>query len=245
MNLYRIIPFLLIFLSCRKDNMFDCFTSRGPEITQVRKLGEFRVAEVSSNIDVLIRQGSEYRVEITAGQNLMKNILTTVKGNTLTIDDVNTCNFVRGYKKIIRVSITLPYLEKILNEGVGTVTCENFAQDTLVARAESSGDIRISGVFNEVRTSSHGNGDIYLEGSSNSFYVYAYGTNYLHAEGLTVRNSIFVETLSIGNCYVNCEGLNSFAYNIWSEGNVYYTGNPVHTADYSDGTGKGKAIKSD
>lgn len=235
----------VILISCKKENRLDCFKSNGAEKTETREPGSFSVIEVANKMDLYIRQGAEYKVEVSAGKNLMKNILTSVTDGTLRVDNNNTCNFVRGYKKNITVNITLPYLRFVKNNGVGTVNILGFDQDTLVVRTESSGDIHITGNFNEVRTSSHGNGDMYVQGNTNSFYVYTYGTNFVYAGDLVVKNFAFVQTLSLGDCFINGSQLLDLSYNIGSSGNVYYTGTPPTITDVSELKTKGRLIKEE
>jgi len=163
----------------------------------------------------------------------------------LTIENNNKCNFVRGYKRNITVNVTLPYLVRIENHGVGTTKFgENFSQDTIQVRAENSGDIHLSGTFNQVKTSSHGNGDIYLSGNCNTLFIYTYGTNVLYGENFVVNNYLFIETISIGDCFVNAPNGGTFDYNIWRNGNIYYKGNPTQINN-TNGDGKGKLIKQD
>jgi len=152
---------------------------------------------------------------------------------------------VRGYKRNVTVNVTLPYLVRVENHGVGTTRfTENFVQDTVQVRAENSGDIHVNGSFNQIKTSSHGNGDIYLNGVCNTLFVYTYGTNVLYGSGLTVNNYLFIETISIADCFVNAPNGGTFEYNIWRNGNIYYKGNPAQINNIK-GDGKGKLIKQD
>jgi len=236
----------MLFNSCRKENAFDCFKGNGKEITVERNPGEFSFIEIFDKVEVTIIKGTSYKVEITAGNKIMKNIVTEVIGNILRIENRNTCNFVRGYKHQVKITITLPYLEKITNNSVGTVYFdENFEQDTLVVRAESSGDFYVKGKFNELRSSSHGNGDVYITGNCNTFYCYANGTNFLFADDLQIKDYAFIETLSYGDSHINTTGLKNFEINIHRDGNIYYRGQPTMFHDFSAGDGKGQAIRVD
>jgi len=222
----------------------DCFKSNGHEITEIRATGSFNTVKVNNKIDLNCFMGNEYKVEVIAGEHIIGNISTKVTDGQLNLENNNTCNFVRGYKKTVIVNVTAPFFKLVFNDGVGTVRfAENFTQDTLIVRAGNSGDIHVNGKFNEIRTSSHGNGDIYLNGSTNSLYVYTKGTNFLKAEKLSVKNYAFIETLSIGDCYLNADGLQKLEFNIWSNGNIYYTGIPGEIKDLSNHTGKGQAYR--
>lgn len=240
---YILAVVAMCLAACKKDSALDCFKRSGATQTEVRYMEPFTVVNVADKMDVEIRQGPDYKVEVTAGEHLLKSISTTVSGHTLNITNNNTCNFVRGYKKTIHISVVLPVLTYVRNEGVGTVYVNDLQQDTLVARTESSGDIHIGGTFKQIRTSAHGNGDMYINGGTNSFFIYTKGTNYVHAENLAVRDYLFVQTLTLGDCYINCQNLQELAYNIGSTGNIYYTGNPTVVNDVSDGLAKGKAIR--
>ena len=239
---------IIILFSCKKENAFDCFKSTGKNISEIRTLEDFRKIEVNDQINVTIYSGSEFKVEVFAGEHIIKNISTTVSNGTLQITNNNKCNFVRGYKREVNVNVTLPYLEHISNLGVGTIKlAEDFKQDTLLARIESSGDIYINGTFNEIRTSTHGDGDFYISGTANSFYIYSNGTNFVRAENFVVKKYTFVETLTLGDCFINGTDLENFAYHIESDGNIYYTGEPgsIVNAGNSNDPGNGKAIKKE
>lgn len=233
-----------LLFSCKKENALDCFKSNGDDITEIRQTGPFHTIKVSNKIDIEIFPGSDYRVEVVCGKHIIKNIVTKVTSGELNIENNNTCNFVRGYKKTVRVIITVPHIKLVFNDGVGTVRfADAFIQDTLVVKAGNSGDIYVNGSFNEVRTSSHGNGDMYLNGTANSLFVYSNGTNFLNARDLKVKNYIFIETLSIGDCFIDASAVSKFEYNIWRSGNIYYTGQPGEINDFSSHGGKGRAIR--
>lgn len=230
---------ILFFTACKKENALDCFKSTGTEITEDRTLGSFTVIKLYNSIDLNITNGNEFKVEVVAGKNVIKNIKTTVSDGILSIDNNNRCNFVRGYKRKVTVNISLPYLERVENRGVGTVRfSDNYTQDTIHVMAENSGDVYLNGTFDQIKTSSHGNGDVYLKGVCDRLFVYTYGTNLLKGEDLTVNNYVFVETISIGDCFINAPLGGKLEYNIWRAGNIYYKGNPAEINKLKgDGTG--------
>jgi hypothetical protein len=234
----------LIFLSCKKDNLGDCFKSNGKQTTQVRMLEPFYAIDVIDKCVVNVHQGNEHKVEIHCGENLLHNISTSVKDNTLTIENNNKCNFVRGYKKQIVIDITTPHITWMVNNGVGTVFFdENYAQDSIVAEVANSGDFHLSGNFRVVKTSSNGNGDMYVSGTAKKLYVFTTGINYVDTKNLTVSDYMFIHTLSIGDCHINAQGTQTFEYNIQKEGNIYYSGDPAIVRDFGNPEAKGKAIR--
>jgi hypothetical protein len=209
-----------------------------------RNLDAFKTVIVNDKIDLNIIRGTSYKVEVTAGKNIIGNISTITSDHVLEISNNNKCNFVRGYKKRVVVTITVPVIRKIVNNGVGTVKCTNdLIQDSIFVRAENSGDIHVSGQFKLLQTSSHGNGDIYLNGVCDKLYVYMFGTNFLKGENLKVNNYTFIETISLGDCTIKAPQGGILDYNLWRSGNIYYSGDPAIINDLSDGSGKGKLIK--
>lgn len=92
---------------------------------------------------------------------------------------------------------------------------------------------------------SHGNGDIYLQGSANNLLVYTNGTNYTHAENFRVSDLAYISSYSLGHAYFNLKGTATFQYYIWSEGNVYYSGNPGTIANLGNSDAKGQLIQRD
>jgi len=242
-----IYPLILFFLlSCRKENALDCFKSNGKDITESRSPGHFDYIEVFDKMEVTVYSGTEYKVDVTAGKHIISNISTKVTDGVLRLENNNKCNFVRGYKKTIRVRITVPYVTQITNYGVGPITlAEDFHQDKLFLKAENSGDTYVNGSFDEVRTSSHGNGDMYFKGTTKTLLVYSYGTNYTHAETMNVSNYIFISTFSIGDAYFNLNGVGAMDYLIWGDGNIYYKGKATTMKDLSEVSTKGQAIQQD
>jgi hypothetical protein len=213
---------------------------------QARELSEFNEVTIFNKMNLTIRQGNDYKIEIVCGKNLLKNISTEVNNGVLYIENNNKCNFVRGYKKTINIILIVPFIKKVVNNGVGPISFdENFKQDTVTVRANSSGDIYVNGTFVKIKTSSHGNGDVYINGKTDTLYVYMNGTNFVEAKELKIANYVFVETFSIGNCSVNSPQNGPLECNIWSDGNINYYGMPAYTTNFSKGSQKGRLIKAD
>jgi hypothetical protein len=234
--------FLFVFAGCKRENAMDCFKTNGHYHEETRNISAFKVLSVDNLINVKIFKGPEHKLLIKAGKNLMSNILTKVKGDVLFIENHNECNFVRGYKHKIHIDLYTPYLNSIKNLGVGTIEVDqSFEQDTLVARIESSGDIHINGKYNQIRTSTHGNGNMYLNGTANTFYVYSNGLNFVYAENLIVKDYAFIQSVTLGDCFVNASQLNVLDYSLESSGNLYYNGQPKQIK--AGGNGSGKAIQ--
>lgn len=109
----KIIPFLIVILlsiSCEKPS--DCIESTGDIITKKITVTPFEIVNVYSGIELIITQGNEYKVEIKTGENLMSDIEVKQDGNSLTLKDKTSCNWVREYGQT-KVYITAPNLTEI------------------------------------------------------------------------------------------------------------------------------------
>jgi hypothetical protein len=153
------------------------------------------------------------------------NISAEVSGNTLTLKDENTCNFIRNQTKKISIYITVPHINYIRHNGVGTINYVNqFTEDSLWIDCESSGDVHADIHANYFRTSSVGDGDIYVSGYSYQSYHFQRGTNILEMRNCQVNNFMFIETLSVCDSHVNAPTNGELSTKIWDIGNVYYSG---------------------
>lgn len=237
---------LFVLVSCKKENAFDCFRTNGRAVVESRYPGEFNAIKVSDKINVDIIQGNEYKVDVSAYSNIIKNISTEVREGKLYITNNNTCNFVRGYKKNVTVTVTTPGLVKVENWGVGITTITApFSVPHMEIIAESSGDIHVNGTFRSLTSHSNGNGDIYVSGNCDSLLVVMYGTNFFYGHALSINSYIFTETNSMGDCFLNALTAKQLDYAIYRSGNIYYRGNPSTVNNLVSEPGKGKLIRED
>lgn len=215
--------------SCKKENLGDCFKSAGKTETSIREISGFNRIKVEDKLELYVTQGTNYEVKVEAGKNLQSNIKTVVTDSTLTISNINKCNFVRSPKTTIRVYVTLPQLRFIRSGGVGPIYFENqFVGDSLDVRIGNSGDVHINVDVKYLATSTHGNGDLYAKGKVDFSSHYTNGTNFLHFNELIVKDRIILNTYSIGDCYINAPISGPMDLEIWESGNIYYSGAPTN-----------------
>jgi hypothetical protein len=205
--------------------------------TLSRQLSPFKRVVLDANLDVILRKGSESKVEIFGAKNLLEKVTTDVNDNTLTIDNRNGCNFVRGYKHKLTVIVTSPNYEMATTNSIGTFKTEDtFAQDSMFFYSED-GDMIIDGTFRVLKTGSHGNGNVYFSGTTYDMYVYMNGTNYLYAEKGTITSYIFIEQISLADAYITAPSGGKFDYHILRTGNIYYKGDPALVSGITEKTG--------
>jgi hypothetical protein len=239
-----LIVLVTLCFSCRKENRFDCFKGNGKVVTEERHTAAFSRIHIEDKFETRLIQSPEFHISITCGENIISNIKTKVEEGVLSITNHNTCNFVRGYKESIRITIFSPTVSYLVNDGVGAVEFDSgFKQDSISVRVASSGDVHLRGAFRVIRSSSNGNGDMTISGTTRELFLYTNGINFVNTRALAVTNYMFIHSVTIGDCHINAADTRQFDYNIQGRGNIYYYGTPGVINDYSEPSGTGQLIQ--
>ena len=216
----------LIFSSCKKEQMDDCFTSSGKEKTVQRLIPKFTAIELNDRIDLNYFYSSSYYVEVTAGDNLIDNVTTSVKGDLLTIKNENKCNWVRSFKKKLVVNIHAPTFTDFTYRGSGEV---NFI-DTLKSNVfrlnlwDASGDMYLLLNSNYIELKTHtGPGAIYSKGKCRELVAYLGGMGKLDAFSLQAEEVLAINK-NTGSLSVQAE--RKLKAEILGPGDIIYLGNP-------------------
>ncbi len=107
---YLFFTFSLLFISCDKEEAWDCIKSTGEITTETRILENFNKIVLYDNINLWMIQDSTAYIEITAGKNLIPKISIEIENGILIIKNENKYNWLRSYKYSIDV-----YLHYLLN----------------------------------------------------------------------------------------------------------------------------------
>ena len=236
-TIFLVLAVGVIFSTCKKENLCDCFKGTGKQTAETRNLTPFDEVFVQDKIEAHLIEGNEFSVRVEAGQHLIKLIKTTVENNKLTIKNNNKCDFTRSYKRKIIVYITLPRLRKLTNNGVTNVYMDSqFKCDTLNYSASNSGDLYINVNATIVYGGMHGNGDVYMQGFVNENYLFAGGQGYFHAFN-TSAQKVILSLRTSGKMEVNANSFLKIDMYQKSTGDIYYKGNP-NLIENIDGSGK-------
>jgi len=237
---------VLLFCSCGKTPVCDCFDSAGPSSSQTRQVPYFNQITVNDNVNVFITTGSPETVTIEGGKNLIPNIGANVSGTVLTLKNNNICNWLRSYKKsIINVYITMPEIITITNSGYGTVQSQGtITSDSLVLNTTNSpGDINLAVNAKFINAHLFGTADLTLSGQCQTFLTNFFGgTGYIYNSNLVVSGYAFISSSTTGDCYVNCSGA-TLDVHIYGQGNVFYKVSPTTTVKYTNEGGSGKLVQ--
>lgn len=238
------IAFLFISLiSCNKENQWDCFKKTGSITSELRNLENFTAIELNDNINLNIIQDTINYISIKTGKNLMENIKTEIKNNTLYIKNINKCNWVRKLNQNIEATLHCCHLNHLIYKGYGKVTSGNTLKtDSLYIEFKDGAetvDLTIESPVTWLVIHT-GPGDMNIKGHSGCTYIYQNGYGFINAGELNSAFT-FMRTNSMNNCHVNAsEWLTA---EITYIGNVYYYGNPKKIDVIENN--KGHLIKAD
>lgn len=231
------VSLALFLYSCGKHSR--CGKSTGEIQTITRDLGAFEKINVYDKIQIELRPSTVNRATITCGKNLVDFVITEMIGNELTIRNDNNCNYLRSYKKEMKIILEFTKLSYVNLLGAGSFTCtDTIQQSYFEVHGEScSGDFNLLFNTDSLRlTLETGNSNAILAGKTNLAYYYSGGTSIIDASNMITKV-----------CLSNNSGTGDFKFNvidylyanIAEMGNIYYSGNP---AVDKTGDGKGQLI---
>jgi hypothetical protein len=110
--------------------------------------------------DMILTQGSEFKVVYEGESNLLEHIGFKVKNNSLEVDNKERNVWIQN-KKPIKIYVTLPTLRAVALGGSGEIRSTNdFNSDLMDIALGGSGDIKISGSAERVKVAIGGSGNV-------------------------------------------------------------------------------------
>jgi hypothetical protein len=233
--------------------------SNGDPVTEERSLGApFDIICMYNNVNVHLVESRHPHLKLTCPKNLVDNIVTEVRNDSLIIRNDNTFNWLRRYDYSIDLTVYYDSLREINYASIGTLT----TQDSLRGRYTADNDsIGGGGRHAFMLRTKEGCGDIDLTFSCdvlrNRFFngtscivlrgmvgyaehiVRSYGT--VHAEEMN-SNMVTVQHESTNDLYVWVRDGGHLHARLNSIGNLYYRGNPKPSNTHIECTGDGRAI---
>lgn len=151
-------------------------------VSETRAVGaEVVNVEMDGPVDVMLRQGPVARIEVRAEQRMLPKITTVQQGDTLRID---THGLVLGSTRPMRVIVTLPGLQKLIQRGSGDASVRGFTGEQIELVMNGSGDMQMGGQFRQIGAHVHGSGDLQLEaGSTDKLALELLGSGNASASG--------------------------------------------------------------
>jgi hypothetical protein len=107
-----ILSLTFLLWCCNSEDAGDCFQTAGSLVQETVETPGFERILVNRDVELIVKSGSEHRVTIETGKNLLNDVEARVEGDQLILFDHNTCNFVRGYG-VTRILVTAPNIREI------------------------------------------------------------------------------------------------------------------------------------
>lgn len=112
MKFYLYLIFSILISSCNSEEGSDCFKAQGELETREISVGEFSKINISTGIELIVKDSEEQWVRVTMGKNLINDIQFEVMDGELKITNENGCEMLRNYHSA-KVLVSTPVLEKI------------------------------------------------------------------------------------------------------------------------------------
>lgn len=112
MKFYLYLIFSILISGCNSEDGSDCFKAEGELETREIPVGEFSKINISTGIELVVKESEEQLVRVTMGKNLINDIQFEVMDGELKITNENGCEMLRNYHSA-KVFVSTPVLEKI------------------------------------------------------------------------------------------------------------------------------------
>lgn len=230
---------LLLFLAGCHDTFNECLNGKGATVTTRIGLYPFGNVSVCDNLELTLTQGSDYMVQITAGENIIPMLGINIKNNTLVLSNESSCPMLKDPWKPIKVVVTAPQFDTLtVKSHVGVFTLLPIRQNEFLIRVrESAAKVQMEVDCQKLSIENiGGTADVTISGRS-------YRTNCLHAGfgrlDLTQLHSVYMNlgAQSRNDCRVR-GGDDYFFVTLRSIGNVYYTNDPQHIELFLESSGQ-------
>ena len=216
---YRLLFYTLIFICANQayaSGYNDCIKGSGKSKTENRNISNFDSIEIDGAFDLVVDCQKKKSLKITGDDNLLKHIITQVKGNRLHIySNASICSKIQ-----LVVKISIENLKMINSSGATDIDLSNLDNNNFLLEMSGSGDITLAGKTGNFKT--------VLSGSSE-----------LRAKNLKA-NKVKIEINGASDAYVYAS--QKLDVEISGAGTLYYSGNPAEIT--KDIAGVGELIRN-
>jgi hypothetical protein len=206
-------------------------TGSGSLVTEEYDLDGFTAVRAGSAFNVMITQGDEYSVQVTADDNLGENLVVETRGDALVLELRQPTLIFRNVT--LRADITMPTLEAVDVSGAPTGTFTGFSTDGEF-QAQASGASTIEGDIeaNDVRVDASGASNVILSGSTQTLDVQASGASRADLSDLT---AVDVRADSSGASTVRVNVSGELDADASGASTVEFSGNPTRVREDESG----------
>jgi hypothetical protein len=229
-----IYVFSILIVFCRCENPSDCIESSGATITKDFIVSSFARIDIEAGIEVIITEGSEYKVQIQTGENLIENVSVSQDATTLYLKENATCNWVREYGQT-KAFITAPNITEIYSKtdrnisSNGILTYPNLKLVALDDKGDDrdgagTGDFILQISNNRLEIQNNSYSRYYISGNTNYFGVGIY-----NGDGRVETQNFLAKTINIyhrGSNDIIVNPTDKVEGKLVSTGNVILKNNP-------------------
>lgn len=207
--------------------------------TEFRLVSGFTEVGVTSGIDVDVRQGAEFEVEVEADDT--DDVITEVVGDTLRIYKDNSWHWYSfGLLSFfiddapMKVTVTLPELTRIRTSGGSDVRGHGrFSGDNIELRSSGGSNITLDLQYDSIDARSSGGSTMHLSGSANRGMLTSSGGSRQSNDDLAIKDA---ELRSSGGSTLNVGVVEELQARASGGSNIRYEGDPmVRDIDESGG----------
>jgi hypothetical protein len=222
---------MIMFASCEK------VIGEGALVTETRTTGSFDGIESQVSANVVYSQGNDYKVELTAQQNILNVMETPISGNKLIVKFKNSVR-VKKHEQIT-IKVIAPSISSINSSGSGNVSVLSpLAGNDMSFRLSGSGNIDLPTVTcSYLETTISGSGNIYIAGgTATTEYLKISGSGDIDARNVLSKSAT---TNTSGSGTIRLSASEKLDVTISGSGSVYYWGTPIVSTNVS---GSGRVI---
>lgn len=207
-------------LSALSSCQFNCVRGSGNQVSETRKVADFNKIDISGGFTVNLTQDSSLKLNITADDNLIKYIKTSVDDNTLHIKTTrNMCNTGK-----MSINIGIRKLEELESSGAIELTGDSIIHTgDLTFRLAGASKITLDLDAANVTTRSSGAAELHLTGQASSHRINISGVGKVYAYDFVVGD-YYIETSGASDCEINV--LHSLDVHSSGAADIKYKGNP-------------------
>lgn len=195
-KMIHILSFLLI-VSCNSEDASDCFQTEGNIVQTEVMLADFERILVNRDVELIVKEGSEYKVVIESGSNLINDIEVIVVDNQLQLTDNNSCNYVRAYG-ITKIYVTAPNITQIRHSSQYDVSSDGvlsfpelnlISEDFAAPGSFTVGDFKLQVNAERIDIVANNISSFYISGTVNQLDINFFsGVGRFEGENLVAQN---------------------------------------------------------
>ena len=206
----------------------------GAVVKETRNISGFTGVESAISADIVIKQGSSFKVTIEGQKNILDLLKTELKGNSLKI------SFEKGYsinyKDNLKIYVEAPSFERLGMSGSGNVDVDGTLSGTkLDINISGSGDFDLDNIkYAELNLGISGSGNVTIGGSSDQVMMQISGSGDVKAGDLKAQ-SVRCQVSGSGN--ITCNAQKSLDAIVSGSGDIRYSGKPESIKTKVTGSG--------